>query len=187
MDAYFTNMFTLDVRKITRKYSILEYDGMDEELTNKLSSYNTLDESTGFEYRISVVDAEPGVEAIEYVKRNDKQNLDAELKKKARDLVKDVATDYENAVRTEVIEGKISEKEAIIEINRFRNADYEERLNQVVDLRERRLISEDNARKMIKKIQIMDNQENLIEAGQNRVIDSNAQDNNVLNELYEEE
>lgn len=187
VDAYFTNMFTLDVRKITRKYSILEYDGMDEELTNKLSSYNTLDESTGFEYRISVVDAEPGVEAIEYVKRNDKQNLDAELKKKARDLVKDVATDYENAVRTEVIEGKISEKEAIIEINRFRNADYEERLNQVVDLRERRLISEDNARKMIKKIQIMDNQENLIEAGQNRVIDSNAQDNNVLNELYEEE
>ena len=133
------------------------------------------------------MDAEPGVEAIEYVKRNDKQNLDAELKKKARDLVKDVATDYENAVRTEVIEGKISEKEAIIEINRFRNADYEERLNQVVDLRERRLISEDDARKMIKKIQIVDNQENLIEAGQNRVIDSNAQDNNVLNELYEEE
>lgn len=187
VDAYFTNMFTLDVRKITRKYSILDYDGMDEELTNKLSSYNTLDESTGFEYRISVVDAEPGVEAIEYVKRNDKQNLDAELKKKARDLVKDVATDYENAVRTEVIEGKISETEAILEINRFRNADYEDRLNQVVDLRERRLISENDARKMIRKIQIVDNQENLIEAGQNRAIDTNTQDNNVLNELYEEE
>ena len=35
---------------------------MDEELTNKLSSYNTMDESTGFEYRISVVDAEPSIE-----------------------------------------------------------------------------------------------------------------------------
>lgn len=187
VDAYFTNMFTLDVRKITRKYSILEYDGMDEELTNKLSSYNTMDESMGFEYRISVVDAEPGVEAIEYVKRNDKQNLDAELKKKARDLVKDVALDYENAVRTEVIEGKISEKEAILEINRFRNADYEERLNKIDVLRERRLISEEDARKMTKKIQIVDNKENLIETGQNGAIDTGVQDDNVLDELYEEE
>ena len=187
VDAYFTNMFTLDVRKITRKYSILEYDGMDEELTNKLSSYNTVDESTGFEYRISVVDAEPGVEAIEYVKRNDKQNLDAELKKKARNLVKDVAIDYENAIRTEVIEGKISEREAILEINKFRDADYKEQLKKAVDLRERRLISEEDARKMINKILIADNQENLIEAGQNEVTDIDVQDDNVLEALYEEE
>ena len=133
------------------------------------------------------MDAEPGVEAIEYVKRNDKQNLDAELKKKARDLVKDVATDYENAVRTEVIEGKLSEKEAILEINRFRNADFEERLNKVTDLRERRLISEEDARDMIKKIQIVDNQENLIEERQNGAIDTDTQDDNVLDELYDEE
>lgn len=187
VDAYFTNMFTLDVRKITRKYGILEYDGMDEELTNKLSSYNTVDESTGFEYRISVVDAEPGNEAIEYVKRNDKQNLDAELKKKARNLAENVATDYEKAIRTEVIEGKISEKEAILEINRFRNADYEERLNKVVDARERRLISEEDARKMIKGLQIIDSQENLLEAGQNGAIDTDVQEDNVLDGLYEEE
>lgn len=180
VDAYFTNMFTLDVRKITRKYSILEYDGMDDELTNKLSSYNTVDESTGFEYIISVVDAEPGIEAIEYVKRNDKQNLDAELKKKARGLAKDVETDYENAVRMEVIEGKISETEAILEINRFRNADYEERLNKIVDLREHRLISEGDARKMIK-------QENLNEARQNEETDTDAQDDGVLGGLYDEE
>lgn len=187
VDAYFTNMFTLDVRKITRKYSILNYDGMDDALTNQLSSYKTVDASTGFEYRISVVDAEPGEEAIEYVKRNDKQNLDAELKKKARNLVKDVATDYENAIRTEVIEGKISEKEAILEINRFRNTNDEERVNKIVDLRERRLISENDARKMIKNLQIVDNQENLIEERQNGAIDTDAQDDNVLDELYDEE
>lgn len=187
VDAYFTNMFTLDVRKITKKYSILEYDGMDEELTNTLSKYNTVDVSTGFEYRISVVDAEPGFEAIEYVKRNDKQNLDAKLKHKARELSQDVATDYENAVRTEVIEGKISEKEAILEINRFKNADFEERLNKVVDLRERRLISEEEARKMIKKIQVLlDNPDNLIDERQDEAIDTDVQDN-VLNGLYEEE
>lgn len=187
VDAYFTNLFMLDVRKITREYSILKYDGMAEDLTNKLSSYNTMDESTGFEYRISVVDAEPGAEAIEYVKLHDKQNLDAELKKNARELAKGVTTDYENAVRAEVIEGKISEKEAILEINRFKNADYEERLKKVIDLQEHRLISEEDARKMVKKIQIVDNQENLIGVGQNGPIATDAQDDNVLNELYEEE
>ena len=121
------------------------------------------------------------------MKRNDKQNLDAELKKKARNLVKDVAIDYENAIRIEVIEGKISEREAILEINRFRNADFEERLNKVVDLRERRLVSEEDARTMIKKMQIVDNQENLIKAGQNGAIDTDIQDDGVLDELYEEE
>lgn len=186
VDAYFTNMFMLDVKKTTRKYSILEYDGMDVELTDKLSSYHTVDESTGFEYRISVVDAEPGAEAIEYVKRNDKQNLDAELKKKARNLIDGVAVDYENAVRTEVIEGRISEREAILEINRFKNADHEEQLNKIVDLRERRLISEEDARRMIKQLQIVDVQGNLIEAGQNGAVNTNVQRDNVLDELYEE-
>ena len=185
VDAYFTNMFTLDVRKITRKYSILEYDGMDEELTDKLSSYNTLDESTGFEYRISVVDAEPGSEAIEYVKRNDQQNLNAELKQKARQLGQEVATSYENAIRTEVAEGKISEREAILEIKRFQNADYEERLNKVVDLRDRRLISEENARTIIKKIQVaLDHADYLLEEKSDKGTDT--EDDYVLNELFEE-
>lgn len=187
VDAYFTNMFMLDVRKITRKYSILKYDGMDEELTNKLSSYNTMDESTGFEYRISVVDAEPGVEAIEYVKRNDKQNLDVEIMKNAKDHIKDVAIKYDDAVRTEVIEGKLSEREAILEINRYRNAEHEERLSKVANLRERRLISEEDARKIIKTLQIVDNNENLIESEQNETINTDMQDDNVLDELYEEE
>ncbi len=187
VDAYFTNLFTLDVKKITRKYSILEYDGMDEELTNKLSSYNTIDESTGFEYRISVVDAEPGSEAIEYVKRNDKQNLDTELMHKARELARNVATDYENAVRTEVIEGKISEKEAILEINRFKSADYEEKLNKIVDLRERRLVSEEDARKMIRKMQAAGNSDNLIEERQSSLADTESQNDDVLDELYGEE
>ncbi len=184
VDAYFTNMFALDVRKITRQYSILAYDGMDEDLTIKLSSYKNVDVSTGFEYRISAVDAEPGSESIEYVKKSNKQRLDAELRREARALAGDVATDYENAVRTEVIEGKLSETDAIIKINKFKNADYEERLKQVVELRDHRLISETDARNIIKKIQVVENNRgNLI--GENE--SSGTQDEEVLNELYEEE
>lgn len=40
---------------------------------------------------------------------------------------------------------------------------------------------------MIKKIQIVDNQENLIEERQNGAIDTDTQDDNVLDELYDEE
>lgn len=184
VDAYFANMFALDVRKITRQYSILAYDGMDEDLTIKLSSYKNVDVSTGFEYRISAVDAEPGAESIEYVKKSNKQRLDAELRREARELAGDVATDYENAVRTEVIEGKLSETDAILKINKFKNADYEERLKQVVELRDNRLISETEARNIIKKIQVVEsNYDNRIEEGES----SGAQDEEVLNELYEEE
>lgn len=116
-----------------------------------------MDESTGFDYRISVVDAEPGAEAIEYVKRNDKQNLNVELKNNARKLGKDVTTDYE------------------------------ERLNKIVDLQKRRLISEEDARNMIRKIQVMvENSDKLIGEMQGGTIDTDVLNDDVLSELYQE-
>lgn len=60
-------------------------------------------------------------------------------------------------------------------------------MNKIDDLRGRRLISEEDARKMIKKIRIVDDPQNLIEAGQNEAIDTEVQDDNVLDGLYEEE
>lgn len=74
------------LKKITCKYSVLHYEGMDEELTEKLSKYNTIDEGTGFEYQISTVDAVPGEKAREYVEKYGKQQLDAELKNNAKKL-----------------------------------------------------------------------------------------------------
>ena len=40
-----------------------------------------------------MVDAEPGSRAIEYVRRSNEQSLNAELRKKARNLIGDVALD----------------------------------------------------------------------------------------------
>ena len=68
VDAYFENLFSMDIRKITRKYSILDFAGLDDELKEQLSQYNTVDESTGFEYQVSVVDARLNTDAEEYVK-----------------------------------------------------------------------------------------------------------------------
>ncbi len=150
VDAYFNNLFSLDVKKITGRYSILNYGGMDDELTQKLSSYNTIDESTGFRYQISVVDASPGEKAQEYVQKFGKQQLDAELKKNARTLAASFSKNYEDALMTEVAEGKMSEAEAIMKINEYNNLNFEGQVGRLNKLREDGLITDTEARTFVK-------------------------------------
>lgn len=149
VDTYFDNLFSLDVRKITRKYSVLDYNGMDDVLTEKLSSYNTIDESTGFSYQISVVDAVPGQQAEEYVQKYGKQQLDAMLKKSARTLAGSFTNNYEEAIKTEVAEGKLSEVEAIQKINEYKNKGFEERVSHLEKLREKEFITDKQARSFV--------------------------------------
>lgn len=153
VDAYFENLFSLDVRKLTRKYSILDYNGMDDDLTEKLSSYNTIDNSTGFSYQISVVDAMPGAKAEEYVQKYGKQQLDAMLKKNARALAADSVTiNYEDAIKTEVAEGKLSEVEGIKKINEYKNMSFEEQVSRLDGLREKGFITDKEARTFVKPV-----------------------------------
>ena len=150
VDAYFENLFFLDVKKITRNYSILDYGNLDAELTDTLSRYNTYDESTGFSYRISAVSAEPGIEAKEYVRKSSTRKLDHKLKQEARDM-RQVVT-YEEAVWTEVSEGSLSEREAILKINEYTSASYDEKLKRVEELRAGGFITDIDAKTMITPI-----------------------------------
>lgn len=139
-----------------------------------------------FEYRISVVDAEPGSRAIEYVRRSNEQSLNAELRKKARNLIGDVALDYENAARMEVVEGKLSEEEAILKIQRFRQASYGDRIRQIKELRESSLITDIEARSMIKKMMLSEDAAKLTgETGGDGLTDSDLESDIVLDRLYE--
>lgn len=149
VDAYFENLFSLDVKKITRCYSILDYQGMDDDLTTKLSSYNTIDESTGFRYQISAVDATPGTNAQEYVQKYGKQKLDAELKRSARALANSFTDSFEEAIRTEVAEGKLSEVDAILKIKEYKNSDFEEKIKHLDELREKGLLTDKEARNFV--------------------------------------
>lgn len=128
VDAYFNKLFSIDVKQITRKYSILNYDGLDQELTQKLSAYNSVDPNTGFSYQISVVDAEPSREAKEYVQKASKQQLDATLREQARELAGKITTDYSEAVMAEVAEGKLTAEEAILKIEAYENQKFETKL-----------------------------------------------------------
>ena len=97
-----------------------------KQVINPLHFYDNknldVDEVTGFSYSISIVDAEPGEQAREYVKRSSKLQLDAELKQKARELSFAFTNIYEEAIMTEVAEGKLSEEEAILKIREYKDA-----------------------------------------------------------------
>lgn len=178
VDAYFDNLFSLDVRKITKVYSILEYDGMDEVLTQQLSSYNTIDEATGFSYRISVVDATPGEKAQQYVYQYSKQQLDAGLKDNARKLASSYTANYKEAIMAEVAEGKLTEAEAILQIENYENEHFENRIKHLDAMREKGFITDQEARKFvtpvlgsiggIKEIENLEEQDNRKKMGFNK-------------------
>lgn len=149
VDAYIDNLFSMDVRKVTKRYSILSYDDMDEELTQKLSSYNTIDPMTGFRYQISTVNITPGEKAAEYVEQFSKQQLDAGMKRNARELISSYTVKYDDAIMAEVVEGKMSETEAIKRIEEYRNMTYDNQLKRVGDLRDKGLITDKGAKEFI--------------------------------------
>lgn len=149
VDSYFDNLFSLDVKKITQKYGVLNYSGMDEELKDKLSTYDSLDTTIGFSYRISVVDAVPGEKAQQYVERYGKQQIEDELRKHTKNLITSLATTYEDAIRQEVIEGKLSQTEAILKIDEYRQSSYNNKIKKYEELLEKGVFTNDEMRKYV--------------------------------------
>lgn len=149
VDAYFYKLFSIDVKQITRQYSILNYDGLDKELTQKLSAYNNIDADTGFSYQVSVVDAEPGSAAREYVSRASKQQLEASLRSQAGDLAKSLTSDYAEAIMMEVAEGKLSLRDAILRIEEHKDSRFDKTVEDAVKLMDKGLLSETQAKNFI--------------------------------------
>lgn len=149
VDAYFNRLFSIDVKQITRKYSILNYDGLDRELTQKLSAYNNVDSDTGFSYQVSIVDAEPGKAAQEYVSRASKQQLEASLRSQAGELARVLTSDYAQAVMVEVAEGKLTHEEAILKIEQHRDSRFDKTVEDAVKLMDKGLFTEHQAKSFV--------------------------------------
>ncbi len=178
VDAYFNNLFSLDVKKVTRKYSILNYEGMDDELQQTLSSC-TIDESTGFVYQISVVDAAPGEEAKEYVRKYEKMLLDDTMRKQANDMAKSITITYKDAINSEVIEGNLTQTEAILKIEEYEKANYDEKIRRLDDLREKGVITDIDFRKSIQStLKLSDKDDNL---------NQNIQEDSGMDQFYSED
>ncbi len=149
VDSYFDNLFSLDVKKITQKYGVLNYNGMDEELKDKLSTYDSLDTTIGFSYRISVVDAVPGEKAQQYVERYGKQQIEDELRKYTQTLINSLATTYEEAIQQEVIAGNLSQMEAILKIDEYRQASYNNQIKKYEELLEKGVLTNEEMRRYV--------------------------------------
>ncbi len=178
VDAYFNNLFSLDVKKVTRKYSILDYKGMDDELKQTLSLY-TIDESTGFSYQISVVDASPGEEAKEYVRKYEKMLLDDTMRRRASDIAKSITITYQDALMSEVVQGNLTQTEAILKIEEYEKANYDEKIRCLDELREKGVITDMDFRKCIQStLKLSDKDDNL---------NQNTQEDSGMNQFYSEE
>lgn len=150
IEAYFDNLLSLDVRKITRRYSILDFDCMDAELTEKLAAYNNFDESKGFNYQISAVAATPGKDAERYVHKHSTQQLDIELKNSARKLSASIAKSYEEAIRTAIVEGAMTEVEGLLKIKEYENTNFDDQITRLQELRDKGIITDTELRSMVR-------------------------------------
>lgn len=184
VDAYFYKLFSIDVKQITRQYSILNYDGLDRELTQKLSAYNNIDTDTGFSYQVSVVDAEPGSEAREYVSRASNQQLEATLRDQAGSLAKSLSSDYSDALMMEVAEGKLSLQEAILKVEEHKDSQFNKALDNAVKLVDKGLMSEMQAQRLVlADDSIFNSNSQRITQGE----DETLPEDNGLNQFYEED
>lgn len=175
---YFNNLFSLDVKKTTRKYSILDYKGMDDDLKQVLSLY-TMDELTGFVYQISGVDAAPGEEAKEYVHKYEKMLLDDTVRKRVNDMAKSITITYEDAIKSEVIEGNLTQTEAVLKIEEYEKANYDEKIRRLDELREKGVITDMDFRNCIQYIlKLYDKDDNL---------NQNIQEDSGMDQFYSED
>ena len=162
--AFFNNQFSLDVNKITRKYSILDYNGIDDDLTRELTSRQVADTTTGLSYQISTVMTEPNAEARAILKRHDDINIQSITKKMemlassetkkleiitadaTNTIAENIATKnrdktYADALMEEVAHGNISRAEAILKIDEYNRKGFDGKLEELIRLREQGIIT----------------------------------------------
>jgi hypothetical protein len=187
IDTYFNKLLSLDVNKITRRYSILDFNDLDDVLFLKLSQYSNVDYSVGFSYQISAVSAKPGVDAQDYVYKQSTQRLNMELKNDARKLIEFLTNDYVQAVQTEVVEGKLTEEEGIIKIMEFKKLSYNDQLKRLEDLREKGFLTDFESKTLV--TQALDGIGSNVKEINENTKKSGTKDNrdSIMDKFYKEE
>lgn len=142
--AFFNNQFSLDVGRITKKYSILDYSGLDDELISVLTSNQITDvTNTGLSYQIATVITQPNEEARKILKKID----DINIRRKTSKIVSAIAGEnkyktYSDAVWEEAAKGNISNEEAIEKIEGHNKKSNDDGFDTIIKLRNEGLITE---------------------------------------------
>lgn len=139
---FLNNQFSLDVKAVTRKYSILNYNGIDEELTRVLTSSVVSDETSGLSYQITTVMTEPNGEAMKILKERDDMSIKHEITTAAGEIAQwNIDKTYSEAVWEAAAKGKITDIEAIQLIEDYKRKDEQEKMERWLKLRDEGLAS----------------------------------------------
>lgn len=140
---FLNNQFSLDVKGITRKYSILNYNGIDEELTRVLTASTVSDNTSGLSYQISTVMTEPNDEAMKILKNRDDMAIKHEMTAVAGKIAGlNKAKTYVDAIWEEAAKGNITDVEAIQHIEEYERKSKNEKLAMLLKLRDEGMISD---------------------------------------------
>jgi len=153
---FFSNQFSIDVRKITKNYSILNYDGIDDDLRDILPRTRVLDSTCGLAYQIQTVETMPNEAALKILGEKESDYINryleeqkmvgrADLAQKASALAGlNRGKTYEDAIWGEVAVGKLTEVEAIRKIDDYNSQSHNERLQRLLELRNENIISDED-------------------------------------------
>lgn len=140
---FLNNQFSLDVKSVTTKYSILNYNGIDEELTRVLTSSVVSDDTTGLSYQVTTVMTEPNDEAMRILKIRDDMSIKHKMTVAAGEIAmtnKDKT--YSDAIWEEAAKGNISDVEAIRRIEEYTRQSDNDKINMLLKLRNEGFISD---------------------------------------------
>lgn len=143
VNDFLNNQFLLDVKGITRKYSILNYSGIDEELTRVLTAATVIDDTSGLSYRIANVMTEPNDEAMKILKNRDEMTIKNKMSKEAGKIaVGNKTKTYEDAIWEEAAKGNFTDVEAIQLIDEYNRKSTEEKLDMLLRMTKEGMISD---------------------------------------------
>ena len=140
---FLNNQFSLYVKSVTRKYSILNYNGIDDELTRVLTASVASDDTTGLSYQVTTVMTEPNDEAMRTLKDRDDMSIKHKMTVAAGEIAminKDKT--YSDAIWEEAAKGNISDVEAIQRIEEYARKNDSNKINMLLKLRNEGFISD---------------------------------------------
>ena len=128
---------------ITRKYSILNYNGIDEELTRVLTASVVSDDTSGLTYQVITVMTEPNEEAMKILKNRDDMTIKHEMTMAAGEIAMHHKTKtYADAIWEQAAQGIITDVEAIRSIEEYEKQNDNEKFNMLLKLRDEGFITD---------------------------------------------
>ncbi len=150
VEDYLHNLLSLEVRKITKLYSVLDFGMLGDQLSEKMMYPTQLEPDVGVKYRISSVTANLSDEALKFLRKQNDIEIEAEIKKTASSIGGSLILDYRNAIGAQIARGEISEEVAVFKIEEYERKHFQEKLDKFMKLVKDNIYTEAEVREYLR-------------------------------------